>query len=71
MPRVWFYTMLVIGTFLTGRSSYQRCLVNELILDRKGKKMSKSVGNTVDPMAIMRAAGADPLRWYMLTCSPV
>ncbi|MEZ4386511.1 MAG: isoleucine--tRNA ligase [Candidatus Krumholzibacteriia bacterium] len=69
--RGWFYTMLVIGTFLTGRSSYKRCLVNELILDGKGKKMSKSVGNTVDPMAIMRKDGADPLRWYMITVNPV
>jgi len=69
--RGWFYTMLVIGTFLTGRSSYKRCLVNELILDKKGKKMSKSVGNTVDPMTIMREQGADPLRWYMITVNPV
>ncbi|PID79898.1 isoleucine--tRNA ligase, partial [bacterium DOLZORAL124_64_63] len=69
--RGWFYTLLVISTFLTGRSSYKSCLVNELILDAKGKKMSKSVGNTVDPMDIMRTEGADPLRWYMLTCSPV
>ncbi len=69
--RGWFYTMLVISTFLMGKSSYKSCLVNELILDKKGKKMSKSVGNTVDPMVIMRTAGADPLRWYMLTCSPV
>ncbi len=69
--RGWFYTMLVISTFLTGKSSYKSCLINELILDNKGKKMSKSVGNTVDPMEIMRNEGADPLRWYMLTCSPV
>lgn len=69
--RGWFYTLLVISTFLFGKSSYKSCLVNELILDKKGKKMSKSVGNTVDPMEIMRTAGADPLRWYMLTCSPV
>ncbi len=69
--RGWFYTMLVISTFLMGKSSYKSCLVNELILDNKGKKMSKTVGNTVDPMEIMRTAGADPLRWYMLTCSPV
>ena len=69
--RGWFYTLLVISTFLTGRSSYKSCLVNELILDKKGKKMSKSVGNTVDPMDIMRDEGADPLRWYMMTCSPV
>ena len=69
--RGWFYTMLVISTFLFGKSSYKSCLVNELILDRKGKKMSKSVGNAVDPMEILRTDGADPLRWYMITCSPV
>ena len=69
--RGWFYTMLVISTFLKGTSSYKSCLVNELILDKKGKKMSKSVGNTVNPMEIMRTVGADPLRWYMVTCSPV
>ena len=69
--RGWFYTMLVISTFLTGCSSYKSCLVNEMVLDKKGKKMSKSIGNTVDPMQIMRKAGADPLRWYLITCSPV
>ena len=69
--RGWFYTMLVISTFLSGRSSYKSCLTLELILDKHGKKMSKSVGNTVDPMEIMRESGADPLRWYMLTTSPV
>lgn len=69
--RGWFYTMLVISTFLRGTSSYKSCLVNELILDKKGKKMSKSVGNTVDPREIMKKEGADPLRWYMVTCSPV
>jgi isoleucyl-tRNA synthetase len=69
--RGWFYTMLVIGTFLFGRCSYRRCLVNELVLDKKGKKMSKSLGNSVDPMDIMRVAGADPLRWYMVTCNPI
>ncbi len=69
--RGWFYTLLVISTFLSGRSCYRSCLTLELILDRHGKKMSKSLGNTVDPMAIMREDGADPLRWYMLTVSPV
>ena len=69
--RGWFYTMLVISTFLSGRSSYKSCLTLELILDKHGKKMSKSLGNTVDPMQIMREKGADPLRWYMLTTSPV
>ncbi len=69
--RGWFYTMLVISTFLTGRSSYKRCLVNELILDRQGKKMSKSLGNAVDPLEILHQEGADPLRWYLITVNPV
>ena len=69
--RGWFYTMLVIGAFLFGRSSYKSCLTIELILDKNGKKMSKSLGNAVDPREILREEGADPLRWYMLTVSPV
>ncbi len=69
--RGWFYTMLVISTFLSGRSSYRSCLTLELILDKEGKKMSKSLGNTVDPREILREEGADPLRWYLLTVSPV
>ncbi len=69
--RGWFYTLLVISTFLSGRSSYKSCLVHELILDKEAKKMSKSLGNAVDPREILRAEGADPLRWYLLTVSPV
>jgi isoleucyl-tRNA synthetase len=69
--RGWFYTLLVIATFLRDRSSYRSCLVHELVLDRQGKKMSKSVGNVVDPREILREEGADPLRWYLLTSSPV
>jgi len=69
--RGWFYTMLVIATFLFGRSSFKSCLVNELVLDSKGKKMSKSVGNVVNPQDILREEGADPLRWYMVSSSPV
>lgn len=69
--RGWFYTMLVISTFLSGRSSYKSCLVHELVLDKDGKKMSKSLGNAVDPREILRDEGADALRWYLLTSSPV
>ncbi len=69
--RGWFYTMLVISTFLSGRSSYSACLPHDLVLDRNGKKMSKSVGNAVDPREILREEGADPLRWYLVTSSPV
>jgi isoleucyl-tRNA synthetase len=69
--RGWFYTLLVISTFLFGHSSYKSCLAHELVLDRKGKKMSKSLGNVTDPREILRTEGADPLRWYMITSSPV
>jgi isoleucyl-tRNA synthetase len=69
--RGWFYTLLVISTLLCGRSPYKNCLVNELVLDSKGKKMSKSRGNVIDPREILRREGADPLRLYMVTSSPV
>jgi len=69
--RGWFYTLVVISTFLFGHSSFKSCLVNELVLDKKGKKMSKSVGNVVDPREILEEEGADALRWYMVSSSPV
>jgi isoleucyl-tRNA synthetase len=68
--RGWFYSMLVLGVFLFGKSSYKSCLSIELILDKDGQKMSKSRGNTVDPFKIVEQHGADPLRWYLLTVSP-
>ena len=69
--RGWFYSLHVIGTFVTGISSYKRCLVNDLILDKDGQKMSKSRGNTVDPFEMFDKYGADALRWYLLYVSPV
>ena len=68
--RGWFYSLLAIGTFLTGKSPYKRVLVNDLILDKDGLKMSKSKGNTVDPFAMFDKYGADALRWYLLYVSP-
>ncbi len=68
--RGWFYTMLAIATFIKGQSSYKSCLVNELVLDKHGKKMSKSKGNTVDVFKILDKYGADATRWYMLSVSP-
>jgi isoleucyl-tRNA synthetase len=68
--RGWFYSMLTISTLLKGRSSYKSCLVNDLILDKKGQKMSKSKGNSVDPIQLMRVYGADAIRWYLLEVSP-
>jgi len=67
--RGWFYTLLAISTFITGKSSYKRCLVNGLVLDKNGQKMSKSKGNAVKPMKVIEQFGADPLRWYLVTSS--
>ena len=68
--RGWFYSLLAISTFVTGESPYKRVLVNDLILDADGKKMSKSRGNTVDPFELFDEYGADILRWYLLHVSP-
>ncbi|HOA39953.1 MAG TPA: isoleucine--tRNA ligase [Halanaerobiales bacterium] len=68
--RGWFYSLLAISTFVTGKSPYKRVLVNDLILDKEGKKMSKSRGNTVDPFELFEEFGADALRWYLYYVSP-
>lgn len=69
--RGWFYSLMAISTFVMGRSPYKRVLVNDLILDKDGQKMSKSRGNTVDPFELFDRYGADALRWYLLYVSPV
>ncbi|MFZ5516898.1 MAG: isoleucine--tRNA ligase [Candidatus Zhuqueibacterota bacterium] len=68
--RGWFYSLLVLGVFLFGKSSYKSCLSIEMILDKDGLKMSKSRGNTVNPFQIVEKYGADPLRWFLITVSP-
>jgi isoleucyl-tRNA synthetase len=68
--RGWFYSLMSISTFLFGQSPYKNVLVNNLVLDRTGQKMSKSKGNTVDPSKIIEKYGADTLRWYLLAVSP-
>ncbi|MGB3925501.1 MAG: isoleucine--tRNA ligase [Caldicoprobacterales bacterium] len=68
--RGWFYSLMAISTFVKGVSPYKRVLVNDLILDKEGKKMSKSRGNTVDPFELFDQYGADALRWYLIHVSP-
>ncbi|HBH11778.1 MAG: Isoleucyl-tRNA synthetase [Clostridiales bacterium 38_11] len=68
--RGWFYSLIAISTFVKGVSPYKRVLVNDLILDKFGKKMSKSKGNTVNPFEMFDKYGADALRWYLLYVSP-
>lgn len=69
--RGWFYTLLVISTIISGQSSFKNVVVNDMMLDSNGKKMSKSTGNIIDPIKIMKEYGADTVRWYMLYASPV
>lgn len=69
--RGWFYTLLVISTFVKGVSPYKNVLVNDLLLDANGKKMSKSKGNIVDPFKLMEEYGADTIRFYLPYVSPV
>jgi isoleucyl-tRNA synthetase len=68
--RGWFYSLHAIGTFLFKKPAYKTVVVNELILDKDGQKMSKSIGNTVDPFATLGKYGADATRWYLMTTSP-
>jgi isoleucyl-tRNA synthetase len=68
--RGWFYSLHSISTFLFDKPAYKNVVVNELILDKDGQKMSKSKGNTVDPFMILEKYGADTTRWYLVTTSP-
>ncbi|RPI70656.1 MAG: isoleucine--tRNA ligase, partial [Ignavibacteriales bacterium] len=68
--RGWFYTLHAIATMLFDNVAYRNIIVNELILDKKGLKMSKSRGNTVDPFILFDKYGADATRWYLVTNSP-
>lgn len=69
--RGWFYVLLVISTIISGESSFKNVVVNDMMLDSHGKKMSKSTGNIIDPVKTMEEYGADPLKWYMLYASSV
>ena len=68
--RGWFYSLIVLGVFVTGKSPYKNVLVNELLLDKNGQKMHKSKGNAVEPFTIMHKYGADTVRWYLPYVSP-
>ncbi len=69
--RGWFYVLLVLSTLISGQSSFKNVVVNDMMLDANGKKMSKSTGNIIDPIQIMKEYGADTVRFYMLYASPV
>ena len=69
--RGWFYVLLVISTIISGESSYKNVLVNDLMLDANGKKMSKSLGNIVEPFTTIENYGADNVRFYLMNIGPV
>ena len=65
--RGWFYTLHAIHTMVSGTPAFKRVISNGLVLDKKGDKMSKRLGNAVDPFKALDSYGPDALRWYMLT----
>ncbi len=67
--RGWFYSLLAISTLLFDKAPFRNVLVQGLVQDENGQKMSKSKGNAVDPMEALQKFGADPLRWYFYTNS--
>jgi isoleucyl-tRNA synthetase len=67
--RGWFFTLHAIATMIFDSVAFKSVMSNGLVLDKKGNKMSKRIGNTVDPFATLEKYGADPVRWYMITNS--
>jgi len=65
--RGWFYTLHAIGTMVFDSVAYKNVVSNGLVLDKEGKKMSKRLGNAVDPFETMNEHGADATRWYMIS----
>ncbi len=67
--RGWFYTLLTISTLLFGKAPFKNCIVLGHVNDKNGIKMSKHIGNVVDPWSVLDAQGADAVRWYFYTGS--
>jgi len=67
--RGWFYTLHVIGTLVFNSNSYKNVISNGLVLDKNGQKMSKRLGNAVDPFETLDKFGPDATRWYMISNS--
>ena len=67
--RGWFFTLHAIASMIDGSVAFKNIISNGLVLDKKGNKMSKRLGNATDPFETIEKYGSDPLRWYMLTNS--
>jgi isoleucyl-tRNA synthetase len=68
--RGWFYSLHAIATAIFGKPAYKNVIVNDLILDKHGIKMSKSKGNVINPFDMFAKYGADAVRWYLVAMSP-
>ena len=68
--RGWFYTLHVLGSLLFDSVAYRHCIVLGHVNDETGRKMSKRLGNVVDPMAVIEETGADALRWFFYVTNP-
>jgi len=69
--RGWFYTLLTESTLLFGKNSYKNVVCSGLVLDEKGQKMSKHIGNIVDPWEVIDKTGADAVRWYFYSSTNI
>src|SRR3970282_735310 len=67
--RGWFYSLHALGTLLAGEPAYRNVICLGLILDGRGRKMRKRLGNVVQPIPVLDALGADAVRWYLFTAS--
>lgn len=68
--RGWFYTLHALGTLLFGQAAYRHCIVLGHVADEQGRKMSKRLGNVVEPMGVIAETGADAMRWYFCVNNP-
>ena len=67
--RGWFYTLLAVSTLIFDKSPFDNCIVLGHVNDKEGRKMSKHIGNVVDPWSVLDKQGADAVRWYFYTAS--
>ena len=67
--RGWFYTLLAIGTLIFDKAPFKNCIVLGHVQDKDGRKMSKHIGNVVDPWSVLDKQGADAVRWYFYSNS--
>ncbi|WP_262896321.1 isoleucine--tRNA ligase [Candidatus Karelsulcia muelleri] len=67
--RGWFFTLHILSTLISNSIAFKTAISNGLILDKLGKKMSKTQGNTINPIKLLKKYGADPIRWYLISNS--